>query len=513
MMKCLLLISLSLALCEGASFYPTGAVRALHAELTSLQFPRDCAAVRTLVLVYSAEDSVNGFAAMFQFAAGALAVARALNRTLIEVLPPRGAALGAGGVGADPWLRAPARACGGLKLGCFLEPLSHCALEGGDVRTLIEVAPTLRGALGQSSINSLRISSLGAAHSLLHSATRGDGEGAPVWWAAAVGTGGCVYEGARSDPRACSRRLFFPLIQAWAFRPLARIIAVADATATRVMRERAAEGGAVWGIHVRLGDAAKLGWRTAAPLSEYLAVATLGASAEARRVARNGTPARAQPLFIATDSASTRATAASVISSTTPALTFDLLQSPASILSTLDGNDAHAHIETYLRDALEREREAGVSSNGDVLDTSSHNNIQPVPSTTPTRITSSDYLPPSFAARLLNGTTSQVIGTDTLPAAAESALRLTEGIISDIWTLSHSTHFVGTCLSQVSRTSYELSYAWGRARAPPVGLDVRACRSRTPHFVAIEADWRDGFDEWADDAGAATHDDENPIVI
>jgi hypothetical protein len=500
-LKCLLIsLSLALLLCEGASFYPTGAVRALHSELTSLQSPRDCAAVHTLVLVYSAEDSVNGFAAMFQFAAGALAVARALNRTLIEVLPPRGAALGAGGVGADPWLRAPARACGGLKLGCFLEPMSHCALEGGDVRTLIEVAPTLRGALAQSGIKSLRISSLGAAHALLHSATRGDGEGAPVWWAAAVGTGGCVYEGARSDPRACSRRLFFPLIQAWAFRPLARIIAIADATATRVMRERAAEGGAVWGIHVRLGDAAKLGWRTAAPLSEYLALATFGASAEARRVARNGAPARAQPLFIATDSASTRATAASVIFSTVPALTFDLLQSPASILSTLDGNDAHAHIETYLRDALEREASASISvsaANGGGDDV-------PVSTTIPTRITSTDYLPPSFAARLLNVTSQIIISSDnTLPAAAESALRLTEGIILDIWTLSHSTHFVGTCLSQVSRTAYELAYAWGRARAPPVGLDVRACRTRTPHFVAIEADWRDGFDVWADDEGGA----------
>ena len=438
---------------------------------------------------------MNGFAAMFQFAAGALAVARALNRTVIEVLPPRGGGAGSEG-GSDPWLRAPPRACGGLKLGCFLEPLSACALEGGDVRDIIEVAPTLRGALDQSDIQSLRLSSLGAAHSLLHSATRGDGEGAPVWWSAAVGQS-CVYEGAQSDPRACARRLFFPAIQAWAFRPLPRITSVSDAAATNAMRERAAEGGAVWGVHVRLGDAAKLGWRAAAPFDEYLAVAAIGVGAEARKVARSGSPTRAQLLFLATDSVSSRARA--VAAAAASPLTYHLLPSPASILSTRDGGDAHMHIETYLRESLTYEdAKFAVAAGGP-----SATGFAP-PTRIPTNFSATDYLPPAFAARLLTNATTATVGEAPLPAAVDSAMRLTEGIVSDIWTLSHTTHFVGTCLSQVSRTSYELSYAWGRARAPPVGLDVRACRSRTPHFVAIQADWRDGFDEWADDGSDTT---------
>lgn len=490
----------------GASFYPSGAVRALHAELTSLQSPRDCASAHALVLVYSAEDAVNGLAAMFQFAAGALAIARALNRTLIEVLPPRGSERGQAIVGSDPWLRAPARVCGGLKLGCFLEPLSSCAYEGGDVRALPEVASTLRAAREQSGEPILRISSLGAAHSILHAVTRGEGEGAPSWWAAAVGAGGCVYEGARPDNKACARRLYFPAIQAWAFRPLPRIVNMADAAAVHAMRERSSNGSAVWGVHVRLGDASKLGWRASASLPDYLAVAIPGATAEARKSARAaGVPTvPPQLIYVATDSASTRAAVAAAAASLPQvgkSPLFEFLVSPASILSTLDGSDAHAHIETYLRDSLGRDdaqvpptaASAAIVEGGDTL--------HPAPPSQQAlvRVSAAEYLSPHLAQRLLGNATFE---QDSVPASALSALRLTEGIIADIWSLSHASHFVGTCLSQVSRTSYELSYAWGRARAPPVGLDVRACRAWTPHFVAIEADWRESFDHWADDAGA-----------
>jgi len=82
--------------------------------------------------------------------------------------------------------------------------------------------------------------------------------------------------------------------------------------------------------------------------------------------------------------------------------------------------------------------------------------------------------------------------------AAFEVARLTEGVISDIWTLSYASHFIGTCLSQVSRLSYDLAYARGMARSPPVGLDSKACREHPVHFFPIAADWRESFDEWWD---------------
>ena len=453
-----------------AAFYPLNAVRALHAEIDFLQHPASCADSRVLALVYSAEDTVNGFGAMFQFAAGALAIARALNRTLVEALPVRGGLHG----DADPWVRAPAAACGGLKLGCFLEPLSSCALEGGDVFTLPEVARTLAGAHAQSNVRALRISSLGAAHALLHATTRGDGPGAAEWWAGAVGAAGCVYEGARTDPGACARRLWFPAIEAWAFRPLPRVVRGVEEAAVRAMRARAAVGERVWGLHVRLGDAATLGWRSAAPLAEYIAAARLG-----RGRTRGDTR---EVLFLATDSAESRAAAAQLRD-------FSVLASPARILQSAAGGDAHLHVESFLRDAAAAEgalrNSAGATPRGEV------------PSPTSVRV--AEYLTAHHRAALLGPEPTANAAVDPLPTYAASALGLTEGVISDIWALSHSTHFVGTCLSQVSRTAYDLAYAAGRARAAPVGLDVFECRMRERHFMAIAADWRSSFDVWVDD--------------
>jgi len=86
----------------------------------------------------------------------------------------------------------------------------------------------------------------------------------------------------------------------------------------------------------------------------------------------------------------------------------------------------------------------------------------------------------------------------TAASAAFSVMQLTDGVIGDIYALSHASFFVGTCLSQVSRLAYDLAYASGRARAPPVGLDAAACRAHPRHFFPIAADWREGFDAWAD---------------
>jgi hypothetical protein len=480
----LIALTLLRAVAPTAAFYPLNAVRALHAELTALQQPSSCADARVLALVYSAEDAVNGFGAMFQFAAGALAVARALNRTLVEALPARGGARG----DADPWVRAPAAACGGLKLGCFLEPLSPCALEGGDVHTLPEVARTLVGARAQAGVRALRLSSLGRAHALLHAATRGDGPGVAEWWSGAVGAAGCVYEGARADAGACARRLWFPAIEAWAFRPLPRVTRGVEDAAVRAMRARVAAGERVWGLHVRLGDAVALGWRSAAPLSEYVAAARLG----------RGRPhgGAREALFLATDSAESRAAAAQLPD-------FAVLASPARILQSATGGDAHAHVESFLRDAAAAEGGAsGVDSAAARAPAPPWG--EPVPA--PSAVSVAEYLSAHHRAALLGAepasSEAAAAAAAALPPSAASALGLTEGVISDIWALAHSTHFVGTCLSQVSRTAYDLSYAAGRARAAPVGLDVPACRARGHHFMAIAADWRSTFDAWTDDGRA-----------
>jgi hypothetical protein len=113
-------------------------------------------------------------------------------------------------------------------------------------------------------------------------------------------------------------------------------------------------------------------------------------------------------------------------------------------------------------------------------------------------------LPPAAAAAL-RGDGAAYFAAAAVAGAGEGAARaaadvaaLTEGVVADVWALSHGTHFVGTCLSQVSRLAYEVAYGAGRARAPPVGVDALSCRAHARHFMAIAADWRESFDTWAD---------------
>lgn len=74
-------------------------------------------------------------------------------------------------------------------------------------------------------------------------------------------------------------------------------------------------------------------------------------------------------------------------------------------------------------------------------------------------------------------------------AAASSAVAsVTAGIVADVAALSASSALVGTCLSQVSRLAYELSYAAGVARLPPTALDSHLC-AMAPHSQAVLAQW------------------------
>jgi hypothetical protein len=461
-------------------FYPAAAVARLHGDLAALQAPADCASARALVLVFGEESGINGFSAMFQFAAAALAVARALNRTLVEALP-------APGGGGDAWPRAPPLYCGGLKLGCYFEPLSRCGALGWDVGALPEVAPTLAAALAQGGVPSLRLSRLGPAHALLFEATRGRGSGGVApWWAAAVGPHGCVYEGGRADAAACAARLWFPAVQTFLFRPLPRVRALAAGAVAELGAAAAgAGGGCAFALHVRRGDAAALHWRANASLPHYLAVARLA-------LPRGG--GAPPPLYLATDSAEVKAAAEALAA---PA--FRLLASPARVLVARVG-DAGVHTETFIAAAL-AEVGGGVSDAAAAAATS----LPPLPAVlSPLDAPGAASLLLPAAAAALRGDGAAYLSAasdaagDAAARAAADVAALTEGVVADVWALSHGTHFVGTCLSQVSRLAYELAYGAGRARAPPVGVDALACRAHARHFMAITADWRDSFDTWVD---------------
>ena len=305
------------AACPSAAFAPAapGAlpppVARLHAEITKAQMHSGCELEgrRFLAFTYSTEQAAAGFAAMFQFYAGALALAQATGRTLVELLPPPPAngSAAAGGpyssedslleaaAAQDPWRRAPARACHGAKMGCFLAPAAACGLTRVAAAALPQLdwkaemgragragaaphrrlPPAPEEAPGDAEAAKredrerrrrwaaayapiVRLDSIEGARAALASATRGDL--APAWWApeaAAWACGACAsLEGAeapacgareaaaRADhcaaycaggPALAARRLFFPSIEAWLFRPSPAIQAARGAELARVL--------------------------------------------------------------------------------------------------------------------------------------------------------------------------------------------------------------------------------------------------------------------------------------
>jgi hypothetical protein len=68
---------------------------------------------------------------------------------------------------------------------------------------------------------------------------------------------------------------------------------------------------------------------------------------------------------------------------------------------------------------------------------------------------------------------------------------ITAGAVVDVWALAHNSGFVGTCLSQISRISAELSYAWGLALWHPIAMDAEFCHAfPIPHPYTIMSEWR-----------------------
>jgi hypothetical protein len=100
-------------------------------------------------------------------------------------------------------------------------------------------------------------------------------------------------------------------------------------------------------------------------------------------------------------------------------------------------------------------------------------------------------LPPADEySRTLDGSVHATLASP-LSKAASTVYAMTAGVVADIHALSQCGALVGTCLSQVSRTAYDLAYARGTAQLPPVGMDTDSCAAlQLPHPYAILAQWQ-----------------------
>ena len=189
---------------------------------------------------------------------------------------------------------------------------------------------------------------------------------------------------------------------------------------------------------------------------------------------------------------------------------FELLPPPASAGALLQGGggEVTAHTESVIARSLQQQGLLPAPWQEGEGSGSGSGSGAPAPAPAPARLPPlHDYLPAAAHLALTTGNRSAFVaayargGGAAAAAAGDAAfsvLALTDAVVTDILALSHGTHLVGTCLSQVSRVAYDLAYAAGRARAAPVGLDAARCRAHAVHFFPVAADWREAFDAWAD---------------
>lgn len=159
------------------------------------------------------------------------------------------------------------------------------------------------------------------------------------------------------------------------------------------------------------------------------------------------------------------------------------------------GGDLTVHMESHILDVLRDARpRIQLASDGDGAD----DDVYPSKDADHLRLVR--LLPEAFASwpgRLSEEADPPGEAEAAQAAASADVAALTAGVIGDVWALSHANYLLGSCLSQVSRLAYELALAAGRARAPPVGLDARLCRTfPMPAPYAVMADWRDSHDVW-----------------
>jgi hypothetical protein len=530
----------------------------VHSELYRLQFPDTVSSPPLpsstssfcndpnrsfLVLEFGNEEQINGFAAIFQFAASAMAIAHALNRTLVEILPSKNLPMNhqhadfiqqstryislANQRRNDPWTRAPAAVCGGRKLSCFFESISACAFYPSIYSPIHKIplldASSISSAIAQGLVRILRINSISDSRPLVMAATRGNL--APNW---AKEYSSCnVNTDTFSTTRSfssCQVPRWFPAIQSFMFKPLFRIRQLLGEDVIKSMWKT---GIPSFGVHIRRGDAVMLDWRSHATAKEYIdALLPLKNSLikveENVRIDHSSISLSGKslynvsfPLYIATDSIGARQRAmsyAKIVGNLQP------LSSPALLLlypkegknSTYDASkdlsdEVHINTEQFLRTFLsytpllpslddEKREESGFSeADFDSIHEYNHSMYE-------------DFADSLFQWTARTGTGSK--DSERLLhhlSNAQSTRDMTDGVIADILALSHAAFFVGTCFSQVSRLASEIRAAratqvfqdyFARVASYPqfVALDSTQCRAFSQHSYTISIDWRMMFD-------------------
>jgi len=530
----------------------------VHSELQSLQFPETTISSSLptatsstfcndpyrsfLVLELGNEEQINGFAAIFQFAASALAIAHALNRTLVEIIPRDNPPVNynqedfiprainylslANQRTNDAWTRAPSAACGGRKLSCFFEPISACAFYPSIDSPINHIplldATSMSSALTQQNVRILRINSISNSRPLIMAATRGDY--APVW---AKERYSCsVIPVSVSMTRVfspCRVPLWFPAVQSFMFKPTFRIRQLLGEDVIQSMWK---SGSPSFAVHIRRGDAVTLDWRSHATAEEYvysLIPMKNSLSKAENRVYddQNSIPqlestlpsSASFPLYIATDSTSERYNAityASLVGGLQP------LSSPALLLfhskkaNTSEDltEEVHVNTEQFLRAYISSSplisRTDFDKREGEGLPEKASNSIQEFKSSN-----YEDFIDSLSQTAVQNGDRSQNSLLRHLTNAM-STRDMTDGVIADILALSHATFLVGTCFSQVSRLASEIRVAralqefqetFEQVASYPqfVALDSKQCRAFTRHSYTINIDWRTTFDTWSDE--------------
>jgi len=515
----------------------------VHSELYRLQFPDTASSPPLpsttssfcndpnrsfLVLEFGNEEQINGFAAIFQFAASAMAIAHALNRTLVEILPSNNLPMNhqhddfmqqviryislANQRRNDPWTRAPAAVCGGRKLSCFFESISACAFYPSIYSPIDKIplldASSISSAIAQGHVRILRINSISNSRPLVMAATSGDF--APMW---AREYNSCnVNSDSFSTTRSfsyCQVPQWFPAIQSFMFKPLFRIRNVLGKDFIESMWKTKNPS---FGVHVRRGDAVMLDWRSHATAEEYIdALVPLKNSLSGKSLYNVSFP-----FYIATDSISARQRAmtyAKIVGNLQP------LSSPALLLllypkeggnndtsNTSDDltDEVHINTEQFLRTFLlytpllpsldDVTREASGFSEADFDSIHEYNYSM-----------YEDFADSLFQWTERTGTGSK--DSERLLhhlSNAQSTRDMTDGVIADILALSHATFLVGTCFSQVSRLASEIRVAratqvfqdyFAQVASYPqfVALDSTQCREFYRHSYTISIDWRMTF--------------------
>lgn len=345
---------------------PFGAVEALHASIANRQSPPDCSSARLLLFSLREEQRINGFAALFQFYAAALAMAYTFNRTLVLAtalpyaahLPHMHSALNCSSVhgdsaqcasltGAvrrlqaashdanDPWHRAPLPACSGAGMECFLPRASTCsvtaltqgeaivwrrgAANGSAQRHVFDGVPVIDVASEETALiagaytgtSARRLVRVEYLRPLRHALVRlTAGAHAPHWFSTRMQQELCDRErddvqNARTPraPTAC-----VAASRAWVpyYFATFELYLFGDVLASAEGEQRQQEQLFRVGVHLRRGDtvSAALAWRPAATLTQTLAAAAEIAS-RATNAPLYGRHTSAELVF-ASDSATAR---------------------------------------------------------------------------------------------------------------------------------------------------------------------------------------------------------------